>query len=209
VSADRQQARRRTILVGAVVGAFVLIAVVALAVVSSPEKTFEHGDVEVRGTPLPELADGADPAVGQAAPELVGESFDGTPVAIEDDGRPKVVVFLAHWCSHCQAEVPAIQSWIDDGGLPEDVDLYSVATANSAVRGNYPPDRWLEGEGWTPPVLVDSETNQAAVAMGQAGTPFWVAVDADGRVVARTSGEIGTSGLESLIEAARAGTAVP
>ena len=32
-------------------------------------------------------------------------SFDGTPVEIAPDGKAKLVVFLAHWCPHCRAEV--------------------------------------------------------------------------------------------------------
>jgi thiol-disulfide isomerase/thioredoxin len=208
IRASQEQARsRRVWIVLGVIGAAILIAaVVALAVVSRPDDEFAFGSVEVQGTPLPVLTGGADPAVGTAAPELIGESFDQAPIEILTDGRPKVVMTIAHWCPHCQKEVPVIQEWIDQNGLPGDVDLYSVATATSAIRDNYPPGEWLEREGWTVPVLVDSEENEAATALGQSGTPFFVAIDADGKVVQRTSGEIGVAGLEALIEAARTGT---
>lgn len=38
-----------------------------------------------------------DSAAGQPAPEVRGTSFDGTAVAITNDGRTKALVFLAHW----------------------------------------------------------------------------------------------------------------
>ena len=56
--------------------------------------------VTVSGSPLPVLLEGGqDPAVinGMMMPELSGASFDGTPISITNDGRPKVILFLAHW----------------------------------------------------------------------------------------------------------------
>ena len=54
--------------------------------------------VEVTGSVLPQLPSaGEDPAVGMAMPELSGASFDGTEISITNDGRPKVLLFLAHW----------------------------------------------------------------------------------------------------------------
>src|SRR3954451_11084974 len=49
------------------------------------------------GTPLPQMPNsGSDPAVGMVAPDVSGASFDGSPVKIVNDGRPKLVVFAAH-----------------------------------------------------------------------------------------------------------------
>jgi thiol-disulfide isomerase/thioredoxin len=167
---------------------------------ATPAGTEQTRPVTVEGIALPPApSQGADPAVGEAFPELVGSSFDGEPVEITDDGTPKVVLFLAHWCPHCQREVPAVQDWLDDNGPPEGVDLYSVATATGAQPGNFPPSAWLADEGWTVPVLADDADGSAATAVGLSGFPFFVAVDGDGTVVARASGEIGAEGLEQLI----------
>jgi hypothetical protein len=58
----------------------------------------EYADVSVSGGALPPFSqDTTDAAVGLAMPEVTGESFDGTPVSITNDGRPKVIFFLAHW----------------------------------------------------------------------------------------------------------------
>lgn len=58
----------------------------------------EAAAVTVTGVPLPQYVEGAaDAAVGLALPDLEGESFDGTPVSITNDGRAKVLLVLAHW----------------------------------------------------------------------------------------------------------------
>jgi len=153
----------------------------------------------VSGAPLPAFQNpDGDLAVGQPIPEVEGASFDGSPVAIAADGRPKVLLFLAHWCPHCQAEVPLVQTWIDSGAAPADVDVISVATAIDPNRPNYPPDAWLEGAGWTPPVIVDPD-GSVADAYGLAALPFWVFVNADGTVAGRLAGELPIADLESIV----------
>jgi thiol-disulfide isomerase/thioredoxin len=156
------------------------------------------GTVVTSGTALPSLDDPADdPAVGMTFPTLTGVDQEGDPLTIEPDGRPKMVLFLAHWCPHCQREVPVVQQWVDDGNLPEGVDLVSVSTAIDPSRPNYPPDAWLAREGWTAPVLVDSD-NSAAEAVGLSAYPFFVAVDSDGKVAQRASGELTTDQLDAI-----------
>lgn len=153
----------------------------------------------ITGASLPDFQNpNGDPAVGMPAPEVQGSSFDGTPVAIAKDGRPKVVLFLAHWCPHCQAEVPLVQAWVNSGGVPEGIDLISVATSIDPAAPNYPPDVWLEREGWTAPVLADP-TNSVAGAYGLTKFPFWVFIGPDGTVKARASGELPIADLESAI----------
>jgi len=153
----------------------------------------------ITGSPLADFqGPNDDPSVGRPAPEVTGADFEGTRVAITADGRPKVVIFLAHWCPHCQAEVPLIQAWVNAGGVPDGVDLVSVATGIDPAAPNYPPAAWLEREGWTVPVIVDP-TNSVAAAYGLSGYPFWVFIGADGNVRARTTGELPIADVEALI----------
>ncbi len=161
------------------------------------------GDPEITGDALPGyVPSGPDSALGRPAPQVRGSDFDGRGVAIVDDGRMKVLVFLAHWCSHCQDEVPEVQAWVNSGGKPEGVDLYGVATAIDEGRSNYPPDAWLEREGWTPPVLVD--TNDSVLrAFGLTSFPTWVFINADGTVALRIGGAIGQSQLTVLFKGLR------
>jgi thiol-disulfide isomerase/thioredoxin len=152
----------------------------------------------VTGTALPPLPEtGADPAAGAAMPTLSGTALDGTALTIPAAGRPTMIMFVAHWCPHCQAEVPVVQEWVDGGGLPEGVDLATVSTAADERRPNYPPAEWLDAEGWTAPVLVDGD-NTAADAAGLTAFPFFVAVDGDGTVVERAAGELAPEQLDAI-----------
>ena len=161
------------------------------------------GDPQITGDALASYDRGApDAAITKQAPEVRGVDFDGGSVEIVNDGRPKVIVFLAHWCPHCQEEVPRVKAWVDSGAKPDAVDLYAVPTWIDAARPNYPPDAWLEREGWTSPVLVD--TNDAvADAFGVRGVPFWVFLRSDGTVALRIAGEISHEELTQLSEALR------
>ncbi len=157
----------------------------------------------ITGAALPEfqyqLPDAPDTAVGMPAPEVRGADFAGKQVAIAKDGRPKVILFIAHWCPHCQREVPLIQAWVNAGGVPSGVDVISVATSIDPSRPNYPPDAWLAREGWTVPVIADP-TNSVAGAYGLPAFPYWVFVGPDGNVRARAVGELTTDNLKTVID---------
>ncbi len=167
----------------------------------------ETATVQISGEDLPELPDtggflapaGEDPAVGLEVPTLTGESFDESEVVIgPGDGKPKLVVFVAHWCPHCQTEVPVIQDWIDSGEVPDGLEVYAVATGQDDTQPNYPPSGWLSNEGWTPKVLLDDDAQSAAASWGLTGYPYLVFVDADGKVWQRGSGEIPLADLQRL-----------
>jgi cytochrome c biogenesis protein CcmG/thiol:disulfide interchange protein DsbE len=166
-------------------------------------------EVKVTGDPVPEApqasADNPNPpdgGIGKPAPTLVGQRFDGNPIAITGPGRPKVVIFVAHWCPHCQKEVPLITEHLA-GNLPADVDLYGVSTAVAEAKGNYPPGQWLRKENWPIQTLLDDDKGTAAQAYGLSGYPFMVAVDASGNVVARTSGEVTMDQFDELLTKAK------
>lgn len=182
-------------------GALIVAAAIAILATGGNDEpqAVPPAHVRVTGESLPPFAEGEDPAVGMPAPTLQGEDFEGAPMTIGDDRRPKAIVFLAHWCPHCQREVPLIQNWLETAGAPEGVDLYSVATSIDPSEPNYPPDAWLHREGWTVPVLVDDSNNSAATAYGLTAFPYFVFVDAEGTVVARTTGEITIEQLQGYL----------
>ena len=195
------------------IGVAVLVLVLAVAAVvssggsgdddPSAEGLEQIRPVTVTGTVLPEYEPGGtDPAVGQPIPEVKGQSFDGSPVTIGNDGRSKLIVFVAHWCPHCQKEIPLLADWLKSNSLPEGVDLYTVSTGVTDKRPNYPPSTWLKKEGWTAKTLADSGEQQAADAFGLSAFPYFVAVDSSGKVVARTSGEITTGQFAELAQSA-------
>lgn len=163
----------------------------------------ETADVDVDAPSLPPFGAADDDAVGLVAPGLTGTSIDGRSMSITPGDGPTIVGFFAHWCPHCQAEVPVVVDWLADGGLPDDVELLAVSTAVEEVRGNFPPSDWFAAEGWDVPTMADDARGSAHIAYGGGGFPYWVVLDAQGVVVARTAGELPASGLDELVALAR------
>ena len=189
-----------------IVGALVVALVVALLVAGrgstkDPSNLAQVQAVNVTGTPLATFSD-RDTAVGQPIPTVTGATFDASPVTIKNDGRAKVIFFVAHWCPHCQAEVPVITRWLASTNPPATVDLYAVSTAVSANQPNYPPSAWLARENWPIVTMADDNASSAARAFGLSGYPFFVVVKADGTVAVRASGELSVSQLDALVRAA-------
>lgn len=156
---------------------------------------------------LPTVGPQDDPAVGMTVPELSGTGVDGKPLTIGPDGGAKVIVVMAHWCPHCRAEIPRLVEHFQDGGAPKGVSIIGVSTRVDDEAPNYPPSEWLKREGWDFPTLADSQKAEAMALLGVSSFPYFIAVDADGKVVARESGELSTESFDGLVDAARTGKA--
>ena len=173
------------------VGAIALIVTVILTMnTESVSEAGEYGTPAVTGNALAPATNGTDLALGSPIPEDDGADFSGYEVRIRRDGRPKIILFLAHWCSHCQAEVPVVREWIAAGNLPEGVDFIAVATSTNSTQPNFPPSEWLREADWNVPTIVDDAQYAVGQAYGLDAFPFWVFVSPDGLVVGRTSGEL-------------------
>jgi cytochrome c biogenesis protein CcmG, thiol:disulfide interchange protein DsbE len=169
----------------------------------TPAVTVETAAVTVTGASLAPMPDsGADVSVGAAAPRLDGKRFDSSAISIVPGSEPMVVVFVAHWCPHCQREVPLLAKWAV-GGASNGVAVRAVSTSVSPDRPNYPPSEWLSRENFTIPTLVDSETFAASNAYGLTSFPYFVALDAKGNVVNRASGEITEAQFAQLLATAK------
>ena len=166
----------------------------------------ENQPVEVVGEALEALSDsGDDSAIGLTAPTLNGFAFDGSTLSVTPgDGKPYMVVFLAHWCPHCNDEVPRLIEWKESGAVPADLQVIAVSTAVASDRPNYPPSQGVVNKAWPWPVMADSEAMDAAQAYGVSGFPFFTIVGADGKVKARASGELGTDRINQIVTAALA-----
>lgn len=171
---------RTPLLVGVVVAVVALLAVVAVVV------TRGGGDDDVDVIVAP-------PVVGQ---DFAGDAVELTPGT---DG-PMMVVFLAHWCPHCNREIPVLQEWQASGEIPADLSVVGVSTAVREDRENYPPGEWLERMGWEWPAIDDDGT--LAETYGVEGFPWMVFIDADGAVTATTSGEQPIEELQVLADQA-------
>jgi thiol-disulfide isomerase/thioredoxin len=203
MSSNRPSGSKTGIIVAVVGGVVVLLLIAIVFSGGGQIGGSEYGEPELSGTALPPMP-GTSPfdstATGLLYPEVRGADFEGNQVAITNDGRAKAIVFLAHWCPHCQVEVPKVQEWIDAGGSVDGVDLYSVATASNSGRPNYPPSEWLQREGWTVPVIVDDSSGSVHTAYGSGGFPYWVFTNSDGTVELRSAGEIEIGRLVQILE---------
>lgn len=193
---ERPAGRSRTpfLVIGAVAVVVLIAAVGAVLATSGGQQVPQPAaSLTVSGTALTPLpSDGsADPAVGQRLPTLSGTDIHGEALTISADGRAKVVVILAHWCPHCQAEVPRLVDWLDTNTVPDNVDIVALTTSIQPTGTNYPPSAWLDRENWQQPTLVDDANNSGLNALGVGSFPGFVFVTADGRVQQRLTGEIG------------------
>ena len=110
-------------------------------------------------------------------------------------------MFLAHWCPHCNAEIPELIELNDAGEIPADLDVIGISTAVASDRPNYPPSEWIVDKGWPWPTMADDEQSSAFLDFGGAGFPFLVIVDSDGTVLARQSGESSSEQIKAWIDA--------
>lgn len=160
--------------------------------------------MEIVGDALPIYGDedpGSDPAVGTPAPVIIGYDIDDNPITVDAsvDG-PTMLMFMAHWCPHCNNELPVIKQMSDDGQL-DDINTVAVMTASDPSAANWPPATWLKDNEWPFPAVfegvvvseVDGEEQLSYAAMsafGGSGFPYTVLINGDGDVVARWSGAL-------------------
>lgn len=164
------------------------------------EAVDQTAPISMIGEALPKFAGGDDPAIGMTPPVITATYFNGTETTIDfADGTPRLVVFFAHWCPHCQDEVPVLVERFETGGFPPGVRLTGVSTDVRSGSPNYPPAAWLLDERWPMPVLRDSADNGIAAALGLSGYPYMVAVNGDGEVTYRRSGSPSEAELDSVL----------
>ena len=196
-----------------IVGAIIAIIIGGAAIVAisssgsesntSSSNISEFSDITVTGDALPafDSASATDASIGMTAPIVSGKGFTGTEITTDGGGTPTLLVFLAHWCQFCQREVPLLVQWEKDGQTPTGIDVIAVATGTDPANPNFPPSEWLAREEFPAlwPVIADSADKKAADAFGLSGYPYFVLVDAQGKVFKRLSGEIPMDELTAII----------
>jgi thiol-disulfide isomerase/thioredoxin len=186
MNSKKESSNKSVWLIGSIAAAIAIAAIVAVATQSSSDDVVtgveEFNSVEVAGDPLPQYSDSAsDTAIGMTAPILTGKGFTGNTI-VTGPGAPTLLVFLAHWCPHCQRELPLLVQWNRDGLVPSGLDVIAIATSSDPASPNFPPSEWLAREEFPPlwPVMTDSGEKTAANAMGVSGFPFFVLLDSAG-----------------------------
>lgn len=179
-----------------IAGAIVLVLglAIAIGVTLSSEPVaagLPEGEISVVGDSLPQYAGENDDnvALGLAAPTFSAPDQNSEIFQLEKNGNSKALLFLAHWCPHCQREVPVVQRFIDSNGVPPGIDVIAVATSIDRGRDNYPPQEWLQREGWSETQIYDLD-REIGEAYGLNAFPYWVFLDKDLNVLARRTGNL-------------------
>ena len=144
----QEPSKPRWLVPAVVIGVVAIAAIIAIALAgrgdSGPADTSglqQIQPVDVSGTAADlRRVEPERPCDRHDHPDRDGKSFDGTPVTIQPTGSPQMLMFVAHWCPHCQ-QVPLVSDWMKKGGLPAGVQLTTVATGTSSDAPNYPPRR--------------------------------------------------------------------
>lgn len=159
-----------------------------------------EGETTITGDPLPVYAGENDDnvAIGLPAPKFSGPNENSEIISLEKNGNAKAILFLAHWCGFCQDEVPSVQEWINTLGVPEGVEIIAVATSIDRGRSNYPPQAWLEREGWSETQIYDLD-KKIGDAYGLTSFPYWVFLDNDLNVKARRTGNLPQDAVGQLL----------
>lgn len=167
--------------------------------------TITYGKVTVTGTPLEPNEGPQDPAIGTAVPAVSGTDYTGKAVSIAPgkDG-PLMIVVMAHWCPHCNNEIPKLVEWEKSGQVPDGLNVVGISTAATDGAPHFPPGEWLDQLGWDWPVIADDADQTAAAAVGTTGYPFIMFVDAEGRLMFRISAELPVEDVQQLADAAAA-----
>jgi len=189
------------IIVGAIVLVVGLAVAIGVSLVDEPlDGNLPEGETTISGDALPEYAGENDIniSVGLQAPSFSGPDQNSEIISLEKNGKSKILLFLAHWCPHCQAEVPVVQEYIDTFGLPADVEVIGILTSIDRSRDNYPPHDWLVKEGWSETQIYDLD-REIGTAYGLNAFPYWVTLDKDLKVVNRVTGKLTPDQITVLI----------
>jgi thiol-disulfide isomerase/thioredoxin len=189
--------------------AIVIVGLLLVAFLARGHKSAITGDptadVAVSGAPLSQMPQNTgvtdsttDPSYGAVAPTLTGTNFSGDAVTIKADGRYKTVYFIAHWCPHCQREVPLVKQLMSEGKVPANMDVYAVSTSVKSDAGNYPPQVWLDRIKLQAKIMRDDANSQALIAYGGGGFPYAVYLDGNNKVIGRSAGELGKDGIAAM-----------
>lgn len=139
---------------------------------------------------------------GQPAPSISGQDmYTGRQVSLQEmKGKPTLVTAWAHWCPHCQKELPIIQQLSKEEAGNFNFLTVSTSAGSQPASAQYAtPATLMQTQGITMPSLRDDGT-KGAQALGVEGFPTLLMVDENGIVVGKASGELPKDQLLSFMQ---------
>lgn len=130
-----------------------------------------------------------DAALGTVLGEVTGvEYYTQAEITVDpSDGTSRAWLIWAHWCPHCQRELPPLSEWYSENAdLYPNVELISVTSSIDPARGN-PLEPYLDELQLPFPTIVDPDL-ALAEQFGLSAYPFWVFTDGDGTTLLRVAG---------------------
>jgi thiol-disulfide isomerase/thioredoxin len=130
-----------------------------------------------------------DAALGMVLGEVDGvEYYTETELVIDPaDGTARAWLIWAHWCPHCQRELPPLSDWYtENADLYPNVELISVTSSIDPTRGN-PLEPYLDDLQLPFPAILDPDL-ALAEQFGLSAYPFWVFTAPDGTTLLRIAG---------------------
>ena len=132
------------------------------------------------------------------APDFTVVDADGTEVKLSDYvGKPIVLNFWASWCGPCKSEMPEFNAAWEE--LDGEVQFLMVNMTDGARETVESAREYVEGEGFTFPVLFDTKS-EAAIAYSAYSLPTTYFIDAEGYVTARAVGAIDGETLQKGLD---------
>jgi len=131
-------------------------------------------------------------------PALELTALDGQRVALRDAGdrRPMVVNLWATWCAPCREEMPMLA---EAAQRERGVRFVFVNHGESAAA----VQRFLAAQAYRLEGVLLDERMQLGAAIGSAGLPTTLFLDADGVVVARHLGPLNAASLAARLAASK------
>lgn len=190
----------------AVVAAVVVVGIAIVVVAALNKDSAPKSDVALGGggpgDSAPTAVVSGSMAQGQPAAQLSGvDMYSGREVSLEEmKGKPTLLTVWAHWCPHCQKELPIIQQLSKEQAADVNFLTLTTAAGQQPASAQYAtPATLMQTQGITIPTLRDDGA-AGMKELGVSGFPTLFVIDADGNVQGKASGEMPKDQLLQFIQ---------
>ena len=134
----------------------------------------------------------------EPAPDFTVYDKNNKEVNLSDfRGKPPIVNFWASWCGPCKMEMPDFEE--KNRALGDKINFLMVNMTDGSRETVKIASDFIKKEGYTFPVYYDIKSN-AAIAYSVYSLPTTYFIDADGYVVAQSTGAIDGETLQKGID---------